>query len=290
MTVRPLPDPDRPHARAPARTELGAFLRARREGCSPEQAGLPATRRRRTPGLRREELAVLAGVSVTWCTWLEQGRNVHASDQVLRALAGALGLTGPSARTCSHWPALSTTDRSTRRCRRGWRAWWPRWRRTRPTSPTPCSTCWPSTMPPWSCSPARTAAPGPRPTSRAGVFSQPAARKVLVDWEQVARDLLARLRAATGRHQGDVRAAALVAELRSGSAQADAWWQRYDVAAPHAGTKRLRHPRDGEVMMVHTGLAVADHPDQTLVVYTPPPRPQACAGDNQPPSSPGRSY
>lgn len=122
------------------------------------------------------------------------------------------------------------------------------------------------------------------------VFSQPAARKVLVDWEQVARDLLARLRAATGRHQGDVRAAALVAELRSGSAQADAWWQRYDVAAPHAGTKRLRHPRDGEVMMVHTGLAVADHPDQTLVVYTPPPRPQACAGDNQPPSSPGRSY
>src|SRR5438105_13142905 len=72
--------------------ELGLFLRSRRERITPAEAGLPGTGRRRTPGLRREELAVLAGISATWYTYLEQGRDVQASDQVLGALASALGL------------------------------------------------------------------------------------------------------------------------------------------------------------------------------------------------------
>ena len=74
------------------RAELGEFLRARRAAVAPEQVGLPPGRGRRTPGLRREEVALLAGVSVTWYTWLEQGRRINASADVLRAVARALRL------------------------------------------------------------------------------------------------------------------------------------------------------------------------------------------------------
>ena len=78
--------------RAERRHELAAFLRSRRERITPEDAGLPAGQRRRTSGLRREEVAQLAGVGVTWYTWLEQGRPIHASPQVLEAVARTLQL------------------------------------------------------------------------------------------------------------------------------------------------------------------------------------------------------
>src|SRR5690242_18749886 len=74
------------------RAELAAFLRSRRERITPEQAGLPPGLRRRTPGLRREEVAQLSGVGVTWYTWLEQGRPINASEQVLDAIARTLRL------------------------------------------------------------------------------------------------------------------------------------------------------------------------------------------------------
>src|SRR3954468_13492040 len=74
------------------RAELGEFLRARREELQPADVGLPSHGRRRTPGLRREEIALLAGVSVTWYTWLEQGRRINASRDVLLALGRALRL------------------------------------------------------------------------------------------------------------------------------------------------------------------------------------------------------
>src|SRR5215831_10548683 len=76
------------------RHELGTFLRSRRERVSPEQVGLPPSRRRRTPGLRREEVAQLAGIGITWYTWLEQGRDINASPQVLDAIARTLLFDG----------------------------------------------------------------------------------------------------------------------------------------------------------------------------------------------------
>src|SRR5580704_17737171 len=81
-----------PSASSARRTELAAFLRSRRERISPEDVGLPPGTRRRTAGLRREELAQLAGVGVTWYTWLEQGRPINASVQVLDAIARTLRL------------------------------------------------------------------------------------------------------------------------------------------------------------------------------------------------------
>jgi transcriptional regulator with XRE-family HTH domain len=88
------PLPPRPAAQAGRvrRTELGTFLRSRRERLTPEDVGLPPSLRRRTPGLRREEVAQLAGVGVTWYTWLEQGRPINASTQVLDSIARTLRL------------------------------------------------------------------------------------------------------------------------------------------------------------------------------------------------------
>jgi len=76
----------------PRRAELASFLRSRRERVTPQDVGLPPGLRRRTPGLRREEVAQLAGVGVTWYTWLEQGRQINASVQVLDAIAATLAL------------------------------------------------------------------------------------------------------------------------------------------------------------------------------------------------------
>jgi hypothetical protein len=116
------------------RAELAAFLRARRERITPEQAGLPPGSRRRTPGLRREEVAQLSGVGVTWYTWLEQGRQINASPQVLGAVARTLLLDQPSGSTCSGWPTCRTrppppaaprpgVSRCSRRCRRSSARW-----------------------------------------------------------------------------------------------------------------------------------------------------------------------
>jgi transcriptional regulator with XRE-family HTH domain len=83
-----------PRADTSRRAELGGFLKARRAGLRPEDVGLPPGPRRRTPGLRREEVALLAGVGVSWYTWLEQGRPINASSQVLDAVARTLQLDG----------------------------------------------------------------------------------------------------------------------------------------------------------------------------------------------------
>jgi hypothetical protein len=102
------------------------------------------------------------------------------------------------------------------------------------------------------------------------MFTDPAAREVLVDWEPEARNVLARLRAIAGRHPGHPRVTRLVAELTETSAEVRAWWPRYDVRFSHAGRKRLRHPRLGPITVSHAAFHVADRPEQTLVVYRLP--------------------
>jgi transcriptional regulator with XRE-family HTH domain len=250
--------------------ELGTFLRGRRERISPADVGLRPGGRRRTPGLRREELALISGVSTSWYTFLEQGRDVRPSAQVLDALAGALALTG---------------DERAHLMRLGGLA---------PAEPGPG----PEAVDPGLAD--LVDALGPRPayvtaasfdvlamndaarelflgmsgtaTEAPGnvalwVFTDPRAEEVLVDREEVARGVLARLRAATARHPDDRRVAAVVDTLRRESTEADAWWPRQDVRDDRSGTKRVRHPRLGEVTLAHTVLHPAERPDLTLVVY-----------------------
>ncbi|MGG2461386.1 helix-turn-helix transcriptional regulator [Streptomyces sp. RGM 3693] len=262
------------------RRELGAFLRARRERTGPAEVGLPGSARRRTPGLRREELAVLAGVSTTWYAYLEQGRDVRPSDQVLAAIADTLRLTGEER---AHLRALADGAAGQRHAvtREGRLP-------SAVETVAPEVAAVPALVAPapayvtgattdvlvWN-DPAAEFFPGlihrpdtDRPNLARWVFLDPDARHVLVDWETVAQSVLARLRTNAGRHPGDERFTRLAAELRAGSAAADAWWPRYDIATHRTGSKRVRHPSRGELTLGHAAFTVADAPEQVLVVYS----------------------
>jgi transcriptional regulator with XRE-family HTH domain len=252
------------------RRELGAFLRARRERTSPAEVGLPGSPRRRTPGLRREELAVLAGVSTTWYAYLEQGRDVHPSDQVLMAIANALRLTEEER---AHLRALAGGAVGMERVETVTAevAAIPALLEPAPAYITGVTTdllVWNDAAAEIFCG--LTHAPDTaRPNLARWVFLHPEAREVLVDWTTVAQSVLARLRANAGRHPGDRRFTRLVAQLRAGSAEADAWWPRYDIATNRSGSKHVRHPSRGELTLRHAAFSVADAPEQILVVYSP---------------------
>jgi transcriptional regulator with XRE-family HTH domain len=246
-------------------TELGAFLRSRRERVSPSDLGLPATGRRRTPGLRREELAMLAGISATWLTYLEQGRDVSPSAQVLDALARALQLTAPEHEHLRRLAGAGATSEQ-----------------DAPEEAAPEVAGVPALLGDnpayvtglcYDVLAANAAAielfRGMTPDGNVvrWIFTEPASREVLVDWEPEARTILARLRAIAGRHPGHPRVTRLVAELTEASPEVRAWWPRYDIQFSHAGSKRLRHPRLGVLTVPHAAFQVADHPEQTLVVY-----------------------
>lgn len=252
------------------RRQLSEFLRSRRERLTPEEVGLPPTGRRRTPGLRREELALLAGISATWYTYLEQGREIRVSEQVLNALAAALRLDRHERdhllQLAGHAPATDVEE---------------------PEPLTAEVAAVPLLLQP---NPAyiiggnydvlshnqaahelfpRLVTEADRPANFARwVFLEPVARDVLVDWEAEARGLLGRLRTLTARHVGDPRYTRLIEDLNEGSPEARDWWPRYEVQARHSGRKRLRHPRRGTTEYAYTAFHLAEQPEQTLVVYS----------------------
>ncbi|MEU3190730.1 helix-turn-helix transcriptional regulator [Streptomyces sp. NPDC006992] len=253
------------------RRQLSAFLRSRRERLTPDAVGLPRTGRRRTPGLRREELALLAGISATWYTYLEQGRDIRASEQVLTALASALRLDRHERdhllRLAGHTPVaeagahdLLTAEVSA----------FPLLLQPNPayiiggnydvlSHNRAADELFPHLV---------TEADRPANFVR-WVFLEPAARQVLVDWEPEARGLLGRLRALAANHPGDPRYTRLIEELNEDSPEMREWWPQYEVRARRGGRKRLRHPRQGTVEYVYTAFHLAEQPEQTLVVYLP---------------------
>ncbi|WP_018334085.1 helix-turn-helix transcriptional regulator [Actinomycetospora chiangmaiensis] len=256
-----------PDGRAPLRPaslDLGAFLRHRRERRTPDDVGLPAGGRRRTPGLRREEVALVSGVSTSWYTFLEQGRPVRPSAQVLGAISGTLGLTdderdhmfrlagiapdGPSAGPGVDAALADLVDA---------------------LDPRPAYVTAASFDVLAANAAARTVFRGIAPNVALWVFTAPAADEVLVDREEVALGILARLRAASARHPDDGRIAEVVTQLRETSSEAARWWSRQDVRDDRSGRKRLRRPDGTVVTLTHTALHPAERPDLTLVVYGP---------------------
>jgi len=250
--------------------ELADLLRSRRARLQPADVGLPAGIRRRTRGLRREEVAELAAISTTYYTFLEQGRDVHPSRQVLDALARALRLS-PVERAHLHElahgqaPALQETvevvapsvaalvDRldpyptyvTGRRfdvlaANRAARALW---------------TDWP-------------ALPQEQRNMVWWTFTDPGAQETLIEWQAEASALLARFRAAADRHPDEPGFAALIHRLQAASPHARAWWPRHDIVGLSSGRKRLRHPILGDLDLEHVVLQVADDPEQKLVTFT----------------------
>jgi len=252
---------------------LGELLRSRRERLVPADVGLPAGRRRRTAGLRREEVAMLANVSATYYTFLEQGRPVRPSDQVLDALAAALRMSAADRRylfVLAHGTGREGAPAPPERLDPGVASLVQR------LEPYPTLVKGRR----WDVLAANPAArelfadwAAPDGAGEANLvrwmFTTEVAREVYLEWEPEARAMLGRFRLAAARYPDDPDFLALIAGLQSDSEHVRDWWPRHDVAAVGSGSKKLRHPRLGPVEYSHVVLQVADHPDQTLVTYTP---------------------
>jgi transcriptional regulator with XRE-family HTH domain len=251
--------------------ELGALLRARRDGLRPVDVGLPDGARRRTPGLRREEVAGLAAISTTYYTYLEQGRPMRPSREVLDALAEVLQLS-PAERAHAHALAYGSTvgapSPQAEKVAPGVRDLVARLD-PHPTYVT--GRYWdvlaanPSARALWTDWPSL---PDEHRNMLWWTFLDPHARQVLVDWELEARALLARYRSAAHRSSDDPRFTQRIEAVLAGSADARRWWPDQSVGMVGAGVKRLHHPALGRFELRHVVLQVADEPDQKVVTFS----------------------
>ena len=258
------------------RAELAAFLRSRRERITPVEAGLPPGLRRRTPGLRREEVAQLAGVGVTWYTWLEQGRPINASVQVLAAVARTLRLdqaeqehlyrladvpdaagapSGPGASCEQVTPevqgildSLVPLPASVVNERFDLLAWNAAYAAVWPgmigAAPAERNTLWQCFMHSECCHP-------------------------YVNRDEQLSTLVAQLRGAYGRHVGEPAWTGFVRRLQALSPHFARLWAEHDVASSASYLKIFRHPAYERMVMKTTSLAVLATPGTRVVVYTP---------------------
>jgi transcriptional regulator with XRE-family HTH domain len=254
------------------RAELAEFLRARRDAVRPEQVGLPRGRGRRTPGLRREEVALLAGVSVTWYTWLEQGRRINASHDVLRAIGRALRLDDAGQ---AH--LLSLAQPSTSPVSAPAEAPSALVRLIDSMDPAPAYVLGPRwEFLAWNAAEARLY---PRIGELQGMernliwvlFADPYTRELIVDWDIHARQALAEFRAATSTVRGDADLAELVDTLSTTSAEFASWWAEHDVAQFETRLRRFRHPAAGELTFEYQQLAPVEWPGLRVVCQLPLP-------------------
>jgi transcriptional regulator with XRE-family HTH domain len=253
------------------RAELGSFLRTRRAGLRPEDVGLPPGPRRRTPGLRREEVALLAGVGVSWYTWLEQGRPINASWQVLDAVARTLQLDGAE-----------------------------RWHLYRLAEAMPVRSWAASAVVPDAVSDVlRSLDPLPAVliNSRFDIIetnaaheemfwdwhslpcvhknllwcaiTEPRAREIFLNYDEEIPYMVARLRAAYAQHIGDPEWEEDIRRLACLSPEFAELWERHEVAGPAARLLRFRHPDAGLMSFTRTELDVSAVAGLRIAVYSP---------------------
>ncbi|GHO62511.1 transcriptional regulator [Ktedonobacter sp. SOSP1-52] len=257
------------------RQDLADFLRTRRMRLSPEQVGLIRGGRRRTPGLRREEVAQLANVGVSWYTLLEQGRDIHPSSEVLHSIADALQLT-PAERQhlfllagqqhpvdthASHeqvspalrhvLDALNPTPAFVVGRRWNFLAWNTTAEHvfllSRSVPPYEYNAVW-------------------------RIFADPMSLHIYnPKWEQVAQKVLAEFRADSVYYADEEWFKRLIADLQRVSPEFRAWWPRHDVRGRADARKGIEHPLVGRLMFEHTTLQVPTTPELKIMIYTPLP-------------------
>ena len=250
------------------REELGTFLRSRRERLTPQQVGLPSSPRRRTAGLRRSEVAQMAGISTSWYSWLEQGR-VRTSEQVLRSLARVLRLdAAETAHVLSFVESGPKRRKPSRSVSRNLASL------VDALTPNPTVVIDPHwDMLAWNpgyaallTDPARLP---PRHRNLLWlVFRWPPCRQLLVNWESEARTLLGQFRANAARHPDDPRFAEIaraVVEDPDGAR----WYERRETAAYHPAIRHFRHPIVGDLRLRYVKLAAVDEPGHHLLTYLP---------------------
>ena len=256
------------------RKELGAFLSSRRGRLQPGELGLPIGQRR-TPGLRREEVALLAGVSVSWYTWLEQGRDIGVSAAVLERLSSVLLLDRAES---AHLFALSSRQPS-----------------AVPTFDEPSDGLLYLVQ-------AIDPVPAYVRNSRLDIlawnpavadlfvdygglelherntlrllFLYPPYRSLIRDWEQVARGTIRVFHAARAKASDKTPFDRLAEEIRAGNEEFRVWWPQVGVQGFGEGEKRLRHPTRGLLDLTYVALVLEGRPDLSLVTYIP--RPGTC--------------
>ena len=253
-----------------ASRELAEFLGSRRRQIDPRAAGLPAGGNRRTPGLRREEVALLAGVSHTWYTWLEQGRAVRPSRQVVDALARTLRLSPAEheylLRLAGHLGAPPDGGAD------GLPAHVQRLLDVLGPSPAYAITATWSIVG-WNQAyerlyPGVAAVPAAERNLLWLVFTDPAVRELLGDWSTDSRRFLTQFRAEVGPRLADPELVDLVARLEAASDSFRAGWASRDVDRFTSRERRFEHPVVGPLLLEHHQLTPADAPGLRLVVYT----------------------
>lgn len=253
----------------PRRVEFGDFLRSRREKLTPKAVGLPAGRRRRTAGLRREEVAQLAGIGVDWYIRLEQGRTVSPSVTTIDALARALRL-GKAEH--AHLKALA---------RDGARGAF-----SIETVPPPILRLLDSLAQPayvlgrrwdvlaWNEAAEEIFAFGRLPERDRNtllcMMTNKQTRKLFgTSWADEAKRMVAMFRATHDVWAGDPAFAELLARLRQGSAEFAKWWEAHEIRSTASGRKTIVHPTKGVLQFEHTSFQANDDPALKLVIYTP---------------------
>ncbi|MCC3765092.1 helix-turn-helix transcriptional regulator [Glycomyces sp. TRM65418] len=254
------------------RSEIADFLRSRRARLSPGEAGLPDDGRvRRVPGLRRDEVARLASMSVEYYTRLEQGRAGNPSPEIIEALAEALrldrserdhlqdlfGRRGTSRRAPIAAqrvrPGLLLTLQSLESV--------PAFIIGRRTDVLAANRLARAVLTDFEALPAK------RRNLARFYLLDPAAKAIALDWERMARDTVAMLRFDAGRHPDDRQLAELLAELEAACPEFGEWWNDHQVLRRTNGTKRYAHPVVGEMEFQYEAFEMPGDPDQYLCVY-----------------------
>ncbi|WP_026422612.1 helix-turn-helix transcriptional regulator [Actinokineospora inagensis] len=258
------------------REALRDFLRSRRARLSPEDVGLPGGGRRRTPGLRREEVAVLAGVGASWYMWLEQGRDIRVSESVMDAIAVALrmselervhfyrlaGMNPPQ-------PVESAEAEVSAELRRVLDTWLP--------NPAYVLDRY------WNVlavnDSARvvlglrdgdgTGADGEPMNCLVAYFTEPSFRNRYRYWAEYAPHVVSEFRVTAAQYPDDPEFQALVADLSERSTDFAGLWAEQEVRLPGGGVKAIEHPRAGCLIFEHTTLRLAERTDLRLVLQTP---------------------
>ncbi|MEU6731956.1 helix-turn-helix transcriptional regulator [Streptomyces physcomitrii] len=272
MDEQPPEQPPAADGKLDPRAELSEFLRSRRARLKPEDIGLPSYgRHRRVPGLRREELAQLAGVSVAYYTRLEQGNGRNVSAEVLGAIARALRLTDAEHAHLTHL----AKPRQHRRRRT------PRTQQLRPALQQLLDSM--DSVPGYVVG-RRTdlvgwnrlasalfgewgSLPGQERNWARMVFLSESSRELFVEWETKAADIVSYLRMDAGCHADDPKLSALVGELSVKSEDFRRLWAAHDVQEKGYGTKRLRHPLVGELTLCYETFKLPADEDLSLVTY-----------------------